>query len=67
MASKSTSIYLSLHWDKLQQDTREEILSGACLNQRLSHYSWLEMEEWIRNIIKDNVSSRSKGTVEIDE
>jgi len=67
MNTEKVEICLSLHWDKLQQDTREEVLAGACLNQRFAHYSWAEMEEWIRTIIKDNISTRSKGTVEIDE
>ena len=54
-----------LHWDGLDELSREEILLAACLSERLQHYSWLEIDEWIRTIIQDSISARSKGTVTI--
>lgn len=56
---------LTLNWDNLDTQTREEILSGACLNSRFAHYDWHEMEEWLRDIITDNIKLRSKNTVSI--
>jgi len=58
---------LYLHWDGLDKQSRQEVLLSACLNERLQHDSWLEMDEWIRIIIQDNLSARSKGTVTIGE
>lgn len=63
----SMSVCLHLHWDKLDTLTREEILFGACLQERLRHYHWEEFQDWQKTIIIDNLLSRSKGTVTIEE
>ena len=58
---------LCLHWDSLDKLTRQEILLPTCLNERLQHYSWAELDDWVRDIIKDHLTTRSKGTVIIGE
>jgi len=54
-----------LHWDTLDQRTKEEILSGACINTRMAHYDWDELEPWLQALIKDSLLRRSKGTVTV--
>lgn len=56
---------MKIHWDDLHRLSREEILSGACVNTRFAYYDWDELEEWLRGIIQENLSLRSGGLVSI--
>ncbi len=56
---------ITLHWDSLDKQTREEILLGACINTRMIHYDWDEMEPYLQALITDSLLHRSKGTVTV--
>lgn len=56
---------LALHWNTLNNQTKQEILSGACLQERLQHYSWDELDNWLKSIIIVNMKMRSHSTVTI--
>ena len=52
-----------LHWDELHTMSREEILSGACINSRFAYYAWDEIENWMKAIIQSTLANRSNQTV----
>ncbi len=54
---------LELRWNTLHNQTKEEILSNACINERFQHYEFMEMEEWERLILVDSMEKRSHHTV----
>ena len=54
---------LTLHWDGLDNQSKEEILLNACINTRHIHYEWMEMDNWLRDIIRGNMEDRSHGKV----
>ena len=56
---------LELNWDTLDKQTRTEILTNACIQERFQHYDWNELEEWLHDLIIDNMEMRSKQTVTI--
>ena len=56
---------LELHWGTLDNQTREEILSNACVSERLRHYEWDEIDNWLKVILIDNMEARSHSTVTI--
>jgi len=54
---------MKLHWDGLDSQSKEEILGNACVNSRHVHYEWMEMDYWLRDIIRENMEKRSHGNV----
>jgi len=56
---------IELHWDTLDNQTKEELLSNACLQERLRHYEWSEFDNWVKLLIIDNLEKRSHSTVTI--
>lgn len=54
---------LELHWDTLDSQTKEEILSKVCVNEKFRHYEWCELDNWLQLIITDNLETRSHKTV----
>ncbi len=48
---------LELNWDTLDKQTRTEILTNACIQERFQHYDWNELEEWLHDLIIDNMDS----------
>ncbi len=56
---------MKLYWNTLHQLSREEILGNACLQSRFAFYEWEELDEWIRDIIQENVLARSGGLVQV--
>ena len=56
---------INLKWDSIDQQSREEILSGACLNSRFAYYEWCELEMWIQEIVLDSLKRRSHNTVTV--
>ena len=57
---------LELHWDTLDTQTKEEILSAACVNERFQRCEWEEMDTWLRAIIIDSLETRSHSTVTME-
>ncbi len=53
---------LELHWDTLDAQTKEEILSNACINERFQHYEWGELDNWLKLLILENFERRSRST-----
>lgn len=58
---------LTLHWNLLDHELKDQILTRACLSERLKFSTWAEMDQWIRELIQDNLKSATKGTVIIAE
>ncbi len=56
---------MKLLWDNCHKQTREGILSNACINTRFANYEWDELEEWLKVLIQDNLLLRSGGLVSI--
>ncbi len=60
---------ITLHWDTLgtgeNKQVREEICTGACVNERMAHYDWDELDIWLRDILNDSLKLRSKGAVQL--
>ncbi len=56
---------LKLNWDTLDKQTRVEILTNACIQERFQHYEWNELEGWLQVLITDNMELRSRQTVTI--
>lgn len=57
---------LKLHWDTLDRQTREELLSIACVQVRYQHYDWDDMAKHIRLLIIDSLEKHSHSTVTIN-
>ena len=56
---------MTLHWDILDEQSREELLSGACMNSRMAKYEWGEMATWMQLSISESLAVRSKGLVKL--
>ena len=56
---------LELHWDTLNHLTKDELLSGACLQGGLRHYEWNEIDRWLQQLIIDSLERRSHSTTTI--
>ena len=56
---------MKLNWDNLHFQTREEILLNACINTKLAHYDWDEIDIWLQEIINKNLLLRSGGLVNL--
>lgn len=56
---------LKLNWNTLHKMTREEILSGACINTKFANYEWCEIETWLQLLIIECLEERSRQTCTI--
>ena len=45
--------------------TKEQLLFYACLQERLQHYQWDELETYDREYIKDALQRRTHSTVTV--
>jgi hypothetical protein len=57
---KSENNSLSLEWDNLHLQSREEIASGAGM-RNIAANKWDDIEPWMQQALADSISKRSKG------
>lgn len=56
---------LILSWNGIDTQSREQILGYACMNERLQHYGWDELQKWQQVILQESLESRSKNSTTI--
>ena len=56
---------VTLHWNG-SHELREQLLSNACMQSRLAYYEWDELEEWERELIREQLETRTNLTVTIE-
>ena len=58
---------ITLHWDSIDKQSRNEILSMACIQERYQHYEWSELALWLQSLITDCLEIHTQKTVTITE
>ncbi len=52
---------MTIHWDELHPMARAELSDSAGMT--VGDWKWNDLDPWMRDILKDTLSRRSKGVV----